>query len=246
MAKKPLGEPRALYGSAEYEFFDLLQRLVRRHGDLPVRAIAARAELHCTAQVLHRALVGPSLPSTRLIDEFLDALKCSNEERATVISAFELAREQQIKAARSQRRHSPNANKAHSELHKSKEPVVGRQLAQPEQNPSRHRSTVDELASQQISDASGFDLKPNPLTATTPAEFIEVLWQYRAWSGNPPWRTMAKRADQTVVHSTMYAAMNGDALPKFDVVKAIIIGCGGGEDDLSSFASAWRRIATGI
>jgi hypothetical protein len=56
---------------------------------------------------------------------------------------------------------------------------------------------------------------------------------------------MAKRAGQAVVHSTMYAAMNGDTLPKLDVVKAIIIGCGGGEDDLSSFASAWRRIASG-
>ena len=30
-----------------------------------------------------------------------------------------------------------------------------------------------------------------------------------------------------------------------EVVKAIILGCGGGEDDLSSFASAWRRIASG-
>ena len=56
---------------------------------------------------------------------------------------------------------------------------------------------------------------------------------------------MAKRAGQAVVHSTMYAAMNGDTLPKLDVVKAIIVGCGGGEDDLSSFASAWRRIASG-
>jgi len=56
---------------------------------------------------------------------------------------------------------------------------------------------------------------------------------------------MAKRAGQAVVHSTMYAAMNGDAMPKLEVVKAIIVGCGGGEDDLSSFASAWRRIGSG-
>jgi hypothetical protein len=44
------------------------------------------------------------------------------------------------------------------------------------------------------------------------------------------------------VHSTMHAAMNSDALPKFAVMKAIIIGCGGGEEDLKAFASAWRRV----
>lgn len=53
---------------------------------------------------------------------------------------------------------------------------------------------------------------------------------------------MAAKANQLVVHSTMYNAMNGEALPKFDVMKAIIIGCGGDEDDLKAFASAWRRV----
>ena len=110
------------------------------------------------------------------------------------------------------------------------------------QKPGRHRSTVGKANSQQISDASGFDLKPNPLTATTPAEFILALRQYKGWSGDPSWRRMAAQAGQAVVHSTMHAAMNSDTLPKFNVVKAIIIGCGGGEDDLSSFATAWRRI----
>jgi hypothetical protein len=43
----------------------------------------------------------------------------------------------------------------------------------------------------------------------------------------------------------MYSAMNGSALPKLDVVRAIIAGCGGGEDDLKLFVTAWRRIATG-
>jgi hypothetical protein len=44
------------------------------------------------------------------------------------------------------------------------------------------------------------------------------------------------------VHSTMYAAMHADALPKLDVVKAIVIGCGGSEDDLRMFVTAWRRL----
>lgn len=89
------------------------------------------------------------------------------------------------------------------------------------------------------------DLKPNPLAATNAAEFISGLWQQRAWSGEPSWRTMATQAHQAVVHSTMYAAMNGDALPKLEVVKAIIIGCDGNEEDLDAFAAAWQRIASG-
>jgi hypothetical protein len=56
---------------------------------------------------------------------------------------------------------------------------------------------------------------------------------------------MAKRADQAVVHSTMYQAMNAKTMPKLGVVKAIVIGCGGGEEDLSLFATAWRQIAAG-
>lgn len=119
------------------------------------------------------------------------------------------------------------------------------QFGYDDENPGRHRSASDGRASQQISDASGYDLKPNPLNATTAAEFVETLRQYRAWSGDPSWRAMAIQADQAVVFSTMYNAMNSDALPRWEVMKAIIIGCGGGEDDLRPFASAWRRLAFG-
>jgi hypothetical protein len=131
-----------------------------------------------------------------------------------------------------------------TELRKLEEQVTA-QLAHSAEAAGRHRAPDDQALSPQIADAAGFDLKPNPLTATTPAEYLDALWRYRAWSGDPSWRAMAKRAGQAVVHSTMYAAMNGDALPKLDVVKAIIIGCGGGEDDLTVFVTAWRRIATG-
>jgi hypothetical protein len=119
---------------------------------------------------------------------------------------------------------------------------VAEQLESADPNPGRHRSSAGNEISSQIGDAPGFDLKPDPLAATTPAEFIQALWQFKAWFGDPSWRKMAKRAGQAAVHSTMYTAMKGDVLPKLEVVKAIIIGCGGGEDDLRLFASAWRRL----
>jgi hypothetical protein len=128
-----------------------------------------------------------------------------------------------------------------TELHKLEEQVTVL-LDQADRTPGKHRSPTGEAASHQISDAHGFDLKPDPLAATTAAEFIESLQQYRAWSGNPSWRKMAARAGQAVVHSTMHAAMHADTLPKFDVMKAIVTGCGGSEQDLKAFATAWRRI----
>ena len=131
-----------------------------------------------------------------------------------------------------------------TELRKLEEQVTA-QLAHSEEAAGRHRALADRAISPQVADAAGVDLKPNPLTAGTTAQYLETLRQYRAWSGDPSWRAMAKRAGHAVVHSTMYAAMNGDTLPKLDVVRAIIIGCGGGEDDISVFVTAWRRIATG-
>jgi hypothetical protein len=98
MAKKPLGEPRSARGSADYEFFDLLQSLVRRHGDPPLSALAKST--HRTRQVLHRALVGPVLPSQSLVEGVLDALECTTEEKSQVDSAFLLAHEQTIQARR--------------------------------------------------------------------------------------------------------------------------------------------------
>ena len=53
----------------------------------------------------------------------------------------------------------------------------------------------------------------------------------------------ARNANQIIMWiSTMHSAMKSGSLPKFEVMKAIIIGCGGGEEDLKAFASAWRRI----
>jgi hypothetical protein len=76
----------------------------------------------------------------------------------------------------------------------------------------------------------------------TAAEFMAKLRRYREWAGNPSYRKMAEQAGQTRVHSTMHAALSGDELPKQDVMKAIVIGCGASEEDVRAFVTAWRRI----
>ncbi len=132
------------------------------------------------------------------------------------------------------------------ELRKLEEQVTTHLVDQAGRSPGRHRSATADITgrrrSRQIGDANGFDLKPDPLAATTQAQFIEALWQYKWWSGDPSWRAMAAQAGHRVVHSTMYGAMHGTVLPKLEVVKAIISGCGGSEEDLKAFATAWRRI----
>lgn len=132
------------------------------------------------------------------------------------------------------------------EMRKLEEQIAAQLAHPPGRSPGRHRSPASGTPGShgwaQISDAFGYDLKPDPATATTEAQFIRALWKYKVWSGDPSWRKMAARAGQTVVHSTMHAAMHGDTLPKLDVVRAIITGCGGGDEDLRAFATAWRRL----
>jgi hypothetical protein len=115
-----------------------------------------------------------------------------------------------------------------------------------EQRAGRHRlQTQVRPVCQPIRDAAGYDLKPDPLTARTGAELVARLREYRVWSGEPPFRMMAEQARQKVAHSTIFAALNSDELPRLKVVTAIIAGCGGSIDDQQAFATAWRQIKSG-
>ena len=97
-----------------------------------------------------------------------------------------------------------------------------------------------------VSDAPGFDLKPDPLAAQTRAELVAALRTYRVWSGEPSFRAMASRARQEASTSSMCTALKRDDLPPMRVVMAIIIGCGGSKEDQELYATAWRRLKLGI
>jgi hypothetical protein len=125
------------------------------------------------------------------------------------------------------------------ELRRLDEQVTAQLAGQAGRKPGRHRQHAEH-----ISGAAGCGFKPDPLTADTAEQFIRVLWMYKIWRGNPSFREMAARAGQTVVHSTMHAAMHRTTMPKLYVVKAIITGCGGDADDVSTFTAAWQRIET--
>jgi hypothetical protein len=113
----------------------------------------------------------------------------------------------------------------------------------------RHRlpagAVAPAVAPGPVRDADGFNLKPDPLAAQTAAELVRALRQYRAWSGNTPFRQMAAQARQRVAHSTMCVALKSEELPGLKVVLAIVAGCGGSQSDQQKFATAWRRINDG-
>jgi hypothetical protein len=92
-------------------------------------------------------------------------------------------------------------------------------------------------------DAEGFDLRPDPLQTRSPAEFTAALRQYRAWSGDPSLREIAGRAGGRIAASTIWQALRaGDAIPRMEVVLAVVAGCGGSDEDQRRFVTAWRTI----
>lgn len=119
-----------------------------------------------------------------------------------------------------------------------------------EESRGRHRlpagAAAPAVSAEPVRDADGYNLKPDPLRAQTAAELVEALRQYRAWAGNTPFRQMAARARQRVAHSTMCVALKNHELPGLKVVLAIVAGCGGGQPDQEKFATAWRRINSGM
>jgi hypothetical protein len=54
---------------------------------------------------------------------------------------------------------------------------------------------------------------------------------------------MAARSRQMISRSSMQRTLNSRAMPSLKAVMAIVIGCGGTEDDQRRFATARRRIA---
>jgi hypothetical protein len=104
--------------------------------------------------------------------------------------------------------------------------------------PGAPRAPADRLL-----DAEGHDLRPDPLTAATPAEFTAALRVLRLWSGNRSFRQLAARSGGQAAYTTIRAALSRDTLPRYDVLLAILAGCGASTEEGREFATAWRRLA---
>lgn len=102
--------------------------------------------------------------------------------------------------------------------------------------------TTAEAAEEERREPECPGLAPDPLHASTPAEFTAALKRFRLWAGEPSFREMARHARPTVSPSTLATAGHAEQLPTLRVVAAFVTGCGGGPEELARFAAAWRRI----
>jgi hypothetical protein len=86
-------------------------------------------------------------------------------------------------------------------------------------------------------------LRPDPASAGSSAQFMELLRSFRIWAGRPSYRDMAA-GTQRFTASALHAALGRDVLPaRHEMVDAIVTGCGGSDEDRRMWATAWRRLA---
>jgi hypothetical protein len=103
--------------------------------------------------------------------------------------------------------------------------------------PFRHEAPAEPVA-----DTEGHDLRPDPLAAQTPAEFMQALRQFRTWSGEPGYRVMAQRTGRRCAASTLCTALGSDKLPKLETVQTIVEACNGTKADIRLYSTAWRQL----
>jgi hypothetical protein len=94
-------------------------------------------------------------------------------------------------------------------------------------------------------DAAGFDLRPDPLQATTPGEFVSALRRYWIWAGKTPYRELARRSQSELAISTISVMLHKETLPPQGRMLAFVSACGAAEEDRQRFVTAWRRISLG-
>jgi hypothetical protein len=107
----------------------------------------------------------------------------------------------------------------------------------------RRNANQDDQPRLVIPDARGSNCCPDPSAVKTPAEFMNAVRKYRLWAGNPSLRRMQSQCGNRFAASTLCTALKGSELPSQDMTDAIIVGCGGRQEDRETFATAWRRLA---
>ncbi|AFR06606.1 hypothetical protein [Nocardiopsis alba] len=90
-------------------------------------------------------------------------------------------------------------------------------------------------------DVPGFSMKPDPMEATSVAEFIEMMRRYRRWAGDPSFRKMSLRVG-TCSAAGFCEALKSDRLPTFPLLNAFVVSLGGDSDDFQRWATAWRAL----
>ena len=111
--------------------------------------------------------------------------------------------------------------------------------------PGRDRPSLPSTAERPrlVEDLPGFDQRPDPVHAQTPAEFVHTMRRYLVWSGDWSLRELEQFCGGAVARSTFHTALNATVLPKYVVLVAFVTACVGEDQEESQrWITAWRRI----
>ncbi|MFG2004354.1 hypothetical protein ACGFNU_34870 [Spirillospora sp. NPDC048911] len=85
--------------------------------------------------------------------------------------------------------------------------------------------------------------RPDPRNATTPAQFIAAMFEYRVLKGNRSYRKMAAAVGSRYAHTTFSGLKTRTTLPALELAMSFITACGAHPDELGEWKEAWQRIA---
>ncbi|WP_019635134.1 hypothetical protein [Actinomadura atramentaria] len=94
------------------------------------------------------------------------------------------------------------------------------------------------------SDAPGYNLKPDPLSAQDMPELLQRLREFWEWADKPSMQTLADRSGQAFSKSTVSKIIHGSASSSPALsqkyVAGVIRGCGGDEQEITRWVTACR------
>lgn len=96
-------------------------------------------------------------------------------------------------------------------------------------------------------DASGYSLKPDPMTAQSMAELLTLLRRFWRWADKPGMRALADRSGQAFSKSTATKLIHVEPGPQTPAlsqkyVAGIIRGCGGDDTEIGKWVTAFRLL----
>lgn len=89
----------------------------------------------------------------------------------------------------------------------------------------------------------GYEQRPNPLNARTPAEFLLTMRRYLVWAGDWSYLELEYLCGGAVKSSTFQQALEGTELPRYVFLMAFVTACAGTDDaERQRWTSAWQHL----
>lgn len=131
---------------------------------------------------------------------------------------------------------------------------VGSRLQRPAPRPPKPQNRpapVEPEPARVWVDAPGYDLKPDPMTVHDMGELLERLREFWQWADRPSMRELAEQSGRAFSKSTVTKLIHEQrmwtkmpALSQKYVV-GIVRGCGGGDEEIARWVTAFRLLDMG-